>query len=64
MEKKQIDGKDSYLMEFSLPTIDYKRILSDCLSLAKVEKDYEMQLKHLFLLEIVNLQQISLLMNF
>ena len=45
--KKQIDGKDSYLMEFSLPTIDYKRILSDCLSLAKVEKDYENAVKTL-----------------
>lgn len=47
MEKKQIDGKDSYLMEFSLPTIDYKRILSDCLSLAKVEKDYANAVKTL-----------------
>jgi len=45
--KKQIDGRDSYLMEFNLPTIDYKRILSDCLSLAKVDKDYENAVKTL-----------------
>ena len=34
-------------MEFNLPTIDYKRILSDCLSLAKVDKDYENAVKTL-----------------
>lgn len=38
--KKQIDGKDSYLMEFNLPDIDYKRIFSDCISLAKAENNY------------------------
>ena len=38
--KKQINGKDSYLMEFNLPDIDYKRILSDCISQAKTEDIY------------------------
>lgn len=38
--KKQINGKDSYLMEFNLPDIDYKRILSDCISQAKTEDTY------------------------
>lgn len=38
---KQIDGKDSYLMEFNLPNIDYKRILFDCVSQAKIENHYK-----------------------
>lgn len=45
--KKQIDGKDSYLMKFNLPDIDYKRILSDCVSRAKIEKNYKNAVKNL-----------------
>lgn len=43
--KKQIDGKDSYLMKFNLPNIDYKKILSDCVSQAKIEKNYKNAVK-------------------
>lgn len=45
--KKQIEGKDSYNMEFNLPVIDYSRILSDCVSLAKVKKDYKNAVENL-----------------
>lgn len=45
--KKQIDGKDSYYMEFILPNIDYGRILSDCVSQAKMYKDYKNAIKTL-----------------
>ena len=33
--KKQIEGKDSYMMEFDLPIIDYKRLLSDFVNQGK-----------------------------
>lgn len=39
--KKQIEGRDSYSMEFNLPTIDYSRVLEDCISLAKVKGNYK-----------------------
>lgn len=39
--KKQIDGKDSYLMEFLLPQIDYQRVLADTVDLAKSSGDYK-----------------------
>lgn len=38
--KKQIDGKDAYGMNFKLPSIDYRRVLADSISLAKSNGDY------------------------
>lgn len=38
--KKQIDGKDAYVMEFNLPVIDYQRVLADSITLAKTIGDY------------------------
>lgn len=45
--KKQINGKDSYSMEFLLPTINYKRILSNLIGQAKIDKDYKNTINNL-----------------
>lgn len=44
---KQIEGKDSYKMEFDLPNIDYKRLLSDLIHQAKSEGDYKKSVENL-----------------
>lgn len=38
--KKQIDGKDAYEMEFKLPSMDYQRVLADCVGQAKGDGSY------------------------
>ena len=45
--KKQIDGKDFYSMEFTLPEIDYTRVLSDIVSSAKKDNNYKQAILHL-----------------
>jgi UDP-2,3-diacylglucosamine pyrophosphatase LpxH len=45
--KKQIDGKDSYRMEFDLPIIDYKRLLSDFVNQAKSKGEYKKAVENL-----------------
>lgn len=44
---KQINGKESYLMEFSLPKIDYTKIISDNIHLAKEGKNYKNAIRNL-----------------
>lgn len=45
--KKQIEGKDSHMMEFDLPIIDYKRLLSDIVNQAKSEGEYKKAVENL-----------------